>query len=187
MSAPLPPPASPDMTPVLHPAVLDTARALVAIASINPEYDPASPGEQQVAEWIRSWAQSQQIEVRMEPVLPGRANVILTVRNGAERPHGLLVGHTDTVTTAGMVIPPFDPRIIDGRLFGRGSADMKGPLAAMLHSLLMLRSQPQQWRGTLTVACVVDEEYQARGIKALLRGKHDYDFAVVGEIGRAHV
>ena len=181
MNAPMPPLAPQRMTPSPQPAVVDTARALVAIASVNPEYDPASTGEQQVAEWIHSWAEAHQIEVRMETVLPGRANVILTVRNGAERPHGLLVGHTDTVTTAGMVIPPYDPRIVDGRLFGRGSADMKGPLAAMLHSLLVLRSQLQKWRGTQSVACVVDEEYQARGIKALLRGNQEYDFAVVGE------
>jgi acetylornithine deacetylase len=61
---------------------------------------------------------------------------------------------------------------------------MKGPLAAMLHSLLRLRESASDWRGTLSVACVVDEEYRARGVKALLQQSSAYDFAVVGEPSR---
>ncbi|MDB6094976.1 MAG: hypothetical protein JWM32_2538 [Verrucomicrobia bacterium] len=159
-----------------------TAQALVRIPSINPQYDPASRGEGEVSAWIEGWAARHGIELRVDDALPNRRNLVLTVRNGPPRPHFLFAGHMDTVAVAGMEIAPFGGEITRGRLFGRGSADMKGPLAAMLHALLRLRDRRSHWQGTVSVACVVDEEYLARGIKALMaREDRHFDYAVVGE------
>jgi len=80
-----------------------------------------------------------------------------------------------------MTTPPFAGDVREGRLWGRGSADMKGPLACMLAAAWQLRQQPATWKGTLTVACVVDEEYRFRGILALMEELNKPDFAVVGE------
>lgn len=160
---------------------LEIAQALVRIPSVNPNYDPASPAEQDVAQWIQSWGEEHGFETRTQPVLDGRSNVILRFRNGADHPHLMLNGHMDTVGVAGMTIPPFGGDVRDGRLWGRGSADMKGPVACMLAVAHQLRQQPATWRGTLTVACVVDEEYRFRGALALMEQPDKPDFVIVGE------
>ena len=162
-------------------ATLEIAQALVRIPSVNPDYDPASPAEKDMALWIQSWGEEQGFETRTQPVLDGRSNVILRFRNGADHPHLLLNGHTDTVGVAGMSIAPFGGDVREGRLWGRGSADMKGPLACMLAAASQLRQQPATWKGTLTVGCVVDEEHRFRGIMALLEKIERLDYAIVGE------
>ena len=64
--------------------------------------------------------------------------MVLRLRNGAD-PHLLLNGHTDTVAIDAMDISPFAAELRDGRVWGRGLADMKGPLACMLHMLPRVR------------------------------------------------
>jgi len=160
---------------------LEIAQALVRIPSVNPNYDLASRAEKDVVPWIQSWGQEHGFETRAQPVLDGRSNVILRFRNDADHPHLLLNGHMDTVGVAGMTIPPFAGDVREGRLRGRGSADMKGPLACMLAAAWQLRQQPATWQGTLTVACVVDEEYRFRGTLTLMEQPDPPDFAVVGE------
>jgi acetylornithine deacetylase/succinyl-diaminopimelate desuccinylase family protein len=160
---------------------LEIAQALIRIPSVNPNYDPASRAEKDVVSWIQSWGQERGFETRTQPVLDGRSNVILRLRNGGDHPHLLLNGHMDTVGVAGMTIPPFGGDVREGRLWGRGSADMKGPLACMLAAASQLRQQPATWKGTLTVACVVDEEYRFRGTCVLMEEIEKPDFAVVGE------
>ncbi len=165
---------------------LDIAQALVRIPSVNPHYDAASPGEGAVVDWLEAWGRGQGLAPERQAVLPARDNIFFVLANG-EGPHLLLNGHTDTVSVAGMRIDPFGGEVREGRLWGRGAADMKGPLACMLSTLLQLRASPGTWRGTLTVGCVVDEETQYRGILALLRRPAHYDYAVVGEPTRGRV
>src|ERR1043166_2600391 len=147
---------------------LEIAQALVRIPSVNPNYDPTSPAERDVAQWIQSWGDEHGFETQTQPVLDGRANVILRFRNGADHPHLMLNGHMDTVGVAGMTIPPFGGEVRDGRLWGRGSADMKGPVACMLTAAHQLSQQRATVGGTVTVGCVGDEEYRFRGALALM-------------------
>lgn len=160
---------------------LEIAQALVRLPSVNPHHDPASAGEGLVVDWLDAWGRSHGFDTFRQNVLPGRDNIFFRLRNGADHPHLLLNGHTDTVSVAGMIIPPFSGNVHDGRLWGRGSTDMKGPLAGMLAALLQLRESAATWRGTVTVGCVVEEETQYRGILALIERKEPYDFAIVGE------
>lgn len=160
--------------------VIETTQSLVRLPSVNPGYDPASPGEADVVAWIVSWAERHGIEVETREVLAGRSNGIFRLTNG-EGPHLLLNGHTDTVAINGMTIPPFAAELRDGRVWGRGAADMKGPLACMLHTLLDLQADRTSWRGSVTLACVVDEELGFAGIRHFLDGERDFDFAIVGE------
>src|SRR6476659_1045527 len=111
--------------PIKPTSPLEIAQAMVRIPSVNPNYDPASRAEQDVAAWIESWGREHGFDTQVQPVLQGRSNIILRFRNGADHPHLMLNGHTDTVAVAGMSIPPFGGNVREGRLWGRGAADMK--------------------------------------------------------------
>ena len=167
-------------------SVLETTQCLVRLASVNPGYDPTSRGEAEMVDWLLAWAHEHGVEVSTQEVRSGRRNVIMRLRNGAG-PHLLLNGHTDTVAIKDMTIPPFGAELRDGRVWGRGSADMKGPLACMLHTLLDLQKKPADWRGNVTLACVVDEELGFAGIRHFLETEKAFDFAIVGEPTRLEV
>ncbi len=161
-------------------SALEIAQALVRLPSVNPLHDPASAGEGAVVDWLEQWGHSQELQARREPALPGRDNISFTFSHG-NGPHLLLNGHTDTVSVTGMTIEPFSGEVREGRLWGRGSTDMKGPLACMLAALLELRNR-DDWHGTVTVGCVVDEETEFQGIVKLIEANPaQWDYAVVGE------
>lgn len=167
---------------------LDLAQALVRLPSVNPNYDSSSAGEGMVTDWIATWGRANGFSVQRQPVLQGRENVLLQLRNGTDHPHFMLNGHMDTVGVGGMTIAPFGGEVREGRLWGRGTSDMKGPLACMLAAALRLKNTPNSWRGTLTVACMADEEFRFRGVTAMLEQlKPLPDFAVVGEPTRLRV
>ncbi len=166
--------------------VIETTQSLVRLASVNPGYDPESKGEALVVEWLLNWGARNGFETTSEEVLPGRRNVTFSLFNG-DGPHLLLNGHTDTVAVGDMAIAPFEAELRDGCLWGRGSADMKGPLACMLHTLLRLGEEPESWRGRVTLACVVDEELGFAGIRHFLAGNSAFDYAIVGEPTRFEV
>ena len=166
----------------------EIAQALIRLPSVNPDYDPASPGEGTVTAWLENWGRANGFTVLRQPVLPQRENILLQFRNGADHPHFMLNGHTDTVGVGGMTIAPFGGEVRDGRLWGRGASDMKGPLACMLAAALRLKQSPATWRGTLTIAFMADEEYRFRGVTAMLDELAELpDFAVVGEPTRLRV
>jgi len=167
--------------------VVETAQALVRIPSVNPAYDHASTAEAAMSDWLVNWAREHNFEHRTSEVAPGRRNVVIRLFNGAAHPHLLLNGHTDTVAIDKMTVPPFEAEVREGCLWGRGSADMKGPVACMLHALLRLRERTDCWKGTVTVGLVVDEEVGFTGIRHLLAESGDYDYAIVGEPTRGEV
>ncbi len=82
------------MTPA---SALDIAQALVRLPTVNPDYDSASAGEGPAVAWLENWGRAHGFTVWRQPVLPGRENIFLQLRNGADHPHFMLNGHTDTV------------------------------------------------------------------------------------------
>ena len=158
---------------------LDIAQELVRRSSVNPLHDPKSLGENKVVDWLEQWGKEHHLETLREPVFPNRDNICFKISNG-EGPHLLLNGHTDTVSVAGMDIDPFSGELRDGRLWGRGSTDMKGPLACMLETILRMRER-DDWKGAITVGCVVDEETEFQGILKLIENHKPWDYAIVGE------
>jgi len=161
-------------------SAIDIAQSLVRIPSVNPSYDHASSGEPEVAEWIAQWGRSHQLQVVKQPVIADRANIILSVDSGRPGRHLMFNGHTDTVGVEGMTIDPFAGAMDGGRLYGRGAADMKGPLACMMATLAHLK-ESRSWSGKVSLSAVVDEEYRFLGIQELLKVHDPIDFAIVGE------
>ena len=91
------------------------------------------------------------LDVVVQPVEPGRPNVIGVLEGRATGPTLMFCGHLDTVGVEGMT-DPFVPRESGGRLYGRGAQDMKGGVAAMIAAAAKLR---EQWtRGRLVIAAV---------------------------------
>ena len=156
---------------------------LVAANTVNPSLVPGAPGEAAAAEVMRAALAAAGLDVRLEEVLPGRPNVIGVLQGREPGPTLMLCGHLDTVGVDGME-SPFTPKIVSpaggvgGRLYGRGSQDMKGGVAAMIGAAAALASS---WkRGRLIVAGVIDEEFESAGAEALV--KHwKADAAIVTE------
>jgi acetylornithine deacetylase len=147
--------------------VLDVLSDLVRIPSVNPAIAPEEAhGETEVASFVRDWLGTRGIDARLEEAAPGRPNAVAPVGSG-DGPTLVFCAHLDTVGTAGMTIPPFEPRVEGDRLYGRGSFDMKGGVAAILAAAHALSLAPP--RGTLLLALVCDEEYASIGADDFVR------------------
>jgi acetylornithine deacetylase len=162
---------------------VDTAirllRELIAIDSVNPTLVPGAAGENNIAEFIAAHMRGAGLDVAIEMVVPGRPNVIGVLEGKKKGPALMFCGHTDTVGVAGMR-DPFVPVERDGRLYGRGSQDMKGGVAAMIDAAASLARNGGLVSGRLVVAAVVDEEHLSIGADALVKNWRA-DAAVVTE------
>jgi acetylornithine deacetylase len=152
-------------------------RALVAIPSVNPALAPGGAGEVEIADACSTWLGSWGFEARVVEVAPGRCNVVAQLPGAG--PTLLLNGHLDTVGVEGMRVEPFAASMSEGRIWGRGSCDMKAGVAALLAAAAHLaRSGP---RPNLVVALTADEEHASLGMDALVRSAVRADLAVVCE------
>ena len=164
--------------------VVQLLRQLVAIDSVNPSLVPGAAGEGEVAQTIADHLRAIGLEVELQEVVPGRPNVIGVLEGRASGPSLMFCGHIDTVGVEGMR-SPFDPVERDGRLYGRGSQDMKGGVAAMIDAARVVAGEGLA-AGRLIVACVVDEEYASIGADALV-SRWRADAAVVTEPTDMHI
>jgi acetylornithine deacetylase len=150
---------------------------LVSVNSMNPSLVPGAPGEAAVAEVAAQALRSGGLDVVFQEAAPGRPNVVGVLEGRDPGPAIMLCGHLDTVGVEGMA-NPFTPRVVEGRLYGRGAQDMKGGVAAMIAAAVELA--PDWKRGRLIVACVADEEYESVGADALVQ-EWTADAAIVTE------
>jgi len=158
--------------------VIRLLRDLVAINSINPTLVPGAPGESAVAQAIADELQQIGLGVSVDPVAPGRPNVVGVLDATTPGPTLMFCGHTDTVGVAGMP-DPFTPIERNGRLYGRGAQDMKGGVAAMVDAARIVAREGLR-AGRLVIAAVVDEEHSSIGADALVQAWRA-DAAVVTE------
>ena len=163
-------------------------RQLVSIDSVNPSLVPGARGEGEIAAAVARHMRELGLQVHVEEVETGRPNVIGVLEGPVAGPTLMLCGHVDTVGVEGMSAP-FTPVERDGRLYGRGSQDMKSGVAAMIDSVRVAVSRGFT-RGRIVVAAVIDEEYASIGADALVT-RWKADLAVVTEptdlkIGVAH-
>jgi acetylornithine deacetylase len=159
-------------------ATIKLLRELIAIDSVNPSLVPGAAGEENVAQAVAAHMRESGLDVVIDDVAPGRQNVVGVLEGRSPGRSLMLCGHSDTVGVEGMDAP-FDPLERDGKIFGRGSGDMKGGVAAMLDAARRLANEGWD-KGKLLVAAVVDEEYMSIGAEALV--KHwSADAAVITE------
>ena len=163
-------------------------RQLVSIDSVNPSLVPGARGEGEIAAAVARHMRELGLQVHVAEVETGRPNVIGVLEGPVPGPTLMLCGHVDTVGVEGMSAP-FTPVERDGRLYGRGSQDMKSGVAAMIDSVRVAVSRGFT-RGRIVVAAVIDEEYASIGADALVT-RWKADLAVVTEptdlkIGVAH-
>jgi acetylornithine deacetylase/succinyl-diaminopimelate desuccinylase-like protein len=164
--------------------VVSLLQQLVRIPSVNPENSPGTDlvGEEKIATFLSGWLESIGAEVTLEEIRPGRPNLIARFAPRDGRPRILLGPHLDTVGIAGMTIEPFGGEIRDGKIWGRGASDTKGPMAAMLWALHENRDILADLPIAVDFVAFMGEESSQWGSRNF--AKHygqKYDFALVGE------
>ena len=149
---------------------------LVGVDTQNP------PGrETDAATLLASELDAIGFTTEVRPLADGRANVVGRIDNG-DGPCFAFNSHMDTVPVGGgWTGDPFRLTERDGKLFGRGACDAKGPVVAMAEAGRLLASQRSLWRGTLVLMFVADEEINGGGSRALSKEQPRPDLIVVGE------
>jgi acetylornithine deacetylase len=159
--------------------LIETLRNLVQINSINPKLVADGPGEEEIAHYIAEVFREFHLEPDVVELDPGRFNVVAVLKGAGEGRSLMFNGHMDTVGVQGMTAP-FSAEIRHGRLYGRGSQDMKGGLAAMLAAAKALVECGIGLSGDVIFAAVADEEYASTGTEALVKSYRP-DAAIVTE------
>ncbi len=164
------------------PTQSEMLRRLVATPSVSSpdaRFDQSNRG---VVDLVAEWAADLGFTVRIEavPGADGKVNLIATLGEGVDG--FVLSGHTDTVpyNAERWTNDPFELTERDGRLYGLGTADMKGFFAAALHAVA--RFEPGQLRCPITLLGTADEESTMAGARALAeKGENLGRYAIIGE------
>jgi len=163
---------------------VELAAELIRTPSVNPDGgDPGTEhtGEARCAELVAGFLEDCGAEVSLREVLPGRPNAVGFFPNKTPgAPRILFAPHLDTVSVAGMTIAPFSGEIREGRLWGRGASDTKGPAAAMLWALREAKGFLADLPYEIWFAGLVGEEAGQHGAKALA-AQERFDFVLAGE------
>lgn len=150
----------------------DILAELIRIPSVNPMgRDMTGPEtlETRVTAWLMEYFQELGVPAEAIEVAPGRCNVLARYEGSGSGPVVLMDAHQDTVPVDGMTISPFDPVIEGDRMYGRGSCDVKGGMAAMLAAFARLVREQPAGAATVVMSCTADEESTVMGVSDLAR------------------
>lgn len=164
--------------------VVELLQQLVRIPSVNPDNPPGTDrtGEAALAEYLKEWLEEFGAGAVLEEIKPGRPNLIARFAPRDGRPRILLGPHLDTVGVGSMTIDPFGGEIREGKLWGRGASDTKGPMAAMLWGLKENAAILKDLSVAVDFVAFMGEESGQWGSKDFAKHHgHDYAFAIVGE------
>jgi len=157
--------------------MIDLLAGLVRI----PSHEGIENQETQAAEYIYEYLTREGIEAELIPVKDGRCNVIAALRGTGGGKTLLLTGHTDTVPPYDMP-DPYSGRIEDGRMYGRGTVDMKGGLVCMMAAMAAIKRSGIRLSGDLIFGALIDEEAKSLGTRAWLESCEKMpDAAIIGE------
>lgn len=149
------------------------------LVRINSVWDPDSgSSEQKAAEHVAKWAQKKGFEVQVDQVTPARPNVIVTWNAGSDGRRLMFEGHTDVVTPGDVKAwqyNPFGADIVQGRMYGRGTNDTKGNLAAMLIAMDAIKKSDIELFGSIVGGVLCDEEDQMLGVQDFIKRGHADD------------
>jgi succinyl-diaminopimelate desuccinylase len=165
--------------------VVELLQDMVAIPSVNPQGNPGTEhtGEQALGEYVVNFLRTIGAEADLHHVEIGRPNVIASFTPDKPLAHLAFAPHLDTVSVAGMTIEPFDPAIRDGKLFGRGSTDTKGPMATALWALREWAQSPARANSRIkwSFLALMGEEAGNDGAHALATKGFSSDLTLVLE------
>lgn len=152
---------------------------LIQIKSVNP------PGnEDGIANFIKGFLIKNDIPSELVPLEEGRSSVVAKIEGKEER-NITLCGHLDTVRVIeeDWSKPPFQGLMEEGKMYGRGTADMKGGVAAIIYTLILLKRRGITPQKKVQLALTADEEWGYRGAKTLVdQGFFDQtDFLIITE------
>jgi acetylornithine deacetylase/succinyl-diaminopimelate desuccinylase-like protein len=135
-------------------SVVELLQELIRFDTTNP------PGNESACiEFVRAQLEEAGCETRIHAKDPARPNLVSRLSGGSAPPL-LLQGHVDVVTTAGQAwtYPPFEARLEDGYVWGRGALDMKAGVAMLVHAFLRAKREGVQLPGDLVLVVLSDEE-----------------------------
>ena len=146
--------------------LVDLTRELIRFKTFNPPGD-----ELLLAERLAERMNGLGLDARVIPFAQGRANVIGRVPGSGRRSALIFSGHLDTVPvgTEKWDHDPLSGDIADGRIYGRGAADMKGGVAAMIMAASAVQNTGVQLKGDLVLALTAGEEVDSIGAVHLLK------------------
>ncbi len=140
--------------------------SLVALDSTNPSLVPGGAGESGVAELVADQLDVARLQVETWEALPGRKGVLGVLKGRGGGRSLLLCSHLDVV---GADSARFQPAVRNGRMYGRGTCDMKGGLAASILAARELAADRERLAGDVLIAGVIDEEWLSAGALDLVR------------------
>jgi succinyl-diaminopimelate desuccinylase len=156
--------------------VIELARDLIRTPSITGREGAA------ISDFLADYFRANGITPILLESAPGRINVIAKIESKEPGPTLVLNGHLDTKQIEGMSIEPFSGEIKDGRLYGRGSADMKAGVAALAVAMVVIKRSGIPIRGTLSGVFEVGEEGGGWTAEDLEKASYlDGDLAIVAE------
>lgn len=156
--------------------IIETLKKLININTINP------PGnEKMLAEFIKRILDGIGIYSEVSLIEGNRANLtgILGCNNGTVL---VLNGHLDTIPVMGRWdYDPFGGKVDGGKVYGLGSADMKGAIAAMIGAVKKIKESSDNLKGMLLLSFVADEEKNNLGTIDFLKSFKKINYAIIGE------
>jgi len=158
--------------------IIELTKKLIAI----PSYHGLEAPEKEVSSYLYKYLLDEGFESEHISVAGERKNVIAWYGANSDKEKTLMLeGHMDTVDVKNMSVDPFSGNIENGNIYGRGSVDMKGALAAMVGALMAIKKAGIQLDGRAYFAGVVDEERNYRGADYIAKNGPITRYAIVGE------
>lgn len=167
--------------------------ALLQELVAHPTVSPPARNSDDAQSFLANELQAMGFEIDRWEVYPGDDNVVGRLQGtAASKTHSLIInGHMDVAEVgddSGWTYPPFSlTKGEDGRLYGRGVADMKGGLAASLFAIKMLREHDVELRGDLLFQSVIGEEAGEAGTLVAIERGYTADYAVVVDSSDLHM
>jgi len=166
---------------------VELLKTLVAIKSTNP------PGnEDEIAAVVRGFLVENGIDATLLPLEEGRSSVVARIP-GSEPGSIVLCGHLDTVKVdeEKWSVPPFEGQIEDEKIYGRGTADMKGGVAIILEIAKLITREDVSLNKSLVLVLTADEEWAYRGAASVAQSGliDDAEFLLITEptAGQAYI
>lgn len=140
---------------------------IIQIESVNDH-------EREVAEYIEDlFKDYENVETEIIDSYPGRSNILVKLKGSKPGKVFAISGHLDVVAPSeGWTHPAFSGEIVDGKMYGRGTADMKAGVAAGLYTLLDFIEEKTEFPGEIWFIGTVGEEVGMQGALDLVEGNH---------------